>query len=97
MGKREFLNSGNHFLINLDIFNYNCGNVLQRSSQIFQSAQSSHRTVTSATLSNRRYKMDDESLSTLMTAKFCRILLLLSSGLIGWLRHSKSKPSPCTR
>lgn len=97
MGKREFLNSGNHFLINLDILNYNCGNVLQTSRQIFQSAQSSHRTVTSATLSNGRYKIDDESLFTQMTAKFCRILFLLTSGLIGWLRHSKNKLSPSTR
>lgn len=32
MGKREFLNLGNHFLINLDMLNYNGGSVLHRGS-----------------------------------------------------------------
>ena len=50
-------------------------------SLIFQSAQSSHKSITSATLSNGRYKMGDKSLFAYMTASFCRILFLFSSSL----------------
>lgn len=54
---------------------------------MFHNAQSSDRTVTSATLSNGRYKMDDKGLFAHMTANFYRILFLFSSGLIGQLRN----------